>query len=274
MLSIGEFSKICEVSTKTLRYYDEIGLIKPSEINPENNYRYYSIDQLETMLFINRLKNYNFSLEEIKNIVKDRDSLDENLFAELGKKKKELEIQIQDYSKIMEQLSNDMNILKQGKSIMSYLDDIDIQLVEIPTMTFVSIRKMVNRYEFKEQYGICFNSLLRKINDDKLTISMSPMVLFHSDEFNQYGLDTEFAIPVKERATGTKDFMPGLCLKTTLYGPYTELPSIYAKQIKWANDNGYINNGPLYEMYVNDPSQIYNEDELVTEIYYPVKKIQ
>ena len=54
MLSIGEFSKICKVSTKTLRYYDEIGLINPSKINQENGYRYYSIEQLETMLLINR----------------------------------------------------------------------------------------------------------------------------------------------------------------------------------------------------------------------------
>ena len=40
MLSIGEFSKICQVSAKTLRYYDEIGLLRPEEINPENGYRY------------------------------------------------------------------------------------------------------------------------------------------------------------------------------------------------------------------------------------------
>ena len=66
MLSIGEFSNICKVSTKTLRYYDEIGLLKPSEINPENGYRYYAIEQLEKMLFINRLKSYSFSLDEIK----------------------------------------------------------------------------------------------------------------------------------------------------------------------------------------------------------------
>ena len=50
MLTIGEFSSICRVSTKTLRYYAEIGLILPEEINPENGYRYYSINQLETML--------------------------------------------------------------------------------------------------------------------------------------------------------------------------------------------------------------------------------
>ena len=48
MLSIGEFSKICKVSTKTLRYYAEIGLILPSEIDPKNGYRYYAIEQLET----------------------------------------------------------------------------------------------------------------------------------------------------------------------------------------------------------------------------------
>lgn len=69
MLPIGEFSKLCEVSTKTLRYYDEIGLIHPDQINPENGYRYYSIGQLKRMLYINRLKSYHFSLDEIKEIL-------------------------------------------------------------------------------------------------------------------------------------------------------------------------------------------------------------
>ncbi len=42
MLSIGEFSNICRVSTKTLRYYAEIGLLEPSEVNPDKGYRYYA----------------------------------------------------------------------------------------------------------------------------------------------------------------------------------------------------------------------------------------
>ena len=66
MLSIGEFSRICEVTPKTLRYYEEIGLLYPEEISLENGYRYYSIKQLEKMLLINRLKSYKLSLEEIK----------------------------------------------------------------------------------------------------------------------------------------------------------------------------------------------------------------
>ena len=41
MYSIGEFSKIGSVSTKTLRYYDEIGLLRPAYVDEENRYRYY-----------------------------------------------------------------------------------------------------------------------------------------------------------------------------------------------------------------------------------------
>lgn len=39
MLSIGEFSKLCMVTTKTLRHYDLIGLLKPKELNNENGYK-------------------------------------------------------------------------------------------------------------------------------------------------------------------------------------------------------------------------------------------
>ena len=90
MLSIGEFSKICQVYTKTLRYYAEIGLILPNEINYENGYRYYYIDQLETMLFIKRLKSYNFSLEEIKIILKSEELKEEKLYLYLIKNKEKL----------------------------------------------------------------------------------------------------------------------------------------------------------------------------------------
>ena len=84
MLTIGEFSNICRVSTKTLRYYAEIGLILPDEINPENGYRYYSINQLEKMLLINHLKAYCFSLEEIKSIFESEELMDEVLFTALN----------------------------------------------------------------------------------------------------------------------------------------------------------------------------------------------
>jgi DNA-binding transcriptional MerR regulator len=273
MLSIGEFSKICEVTTKTLRYYEEIGLIYPTEINPENGYRYYAIDQLETMLFINRLKSYSFSLDEIKEIMDVQELKDERLYIELNKKKKEINQQVQIYQETINQINEDMSFLDCGKSIMSYLDNIDVQLVEAPKMCILSIRLMVQKEVFAEQYGKCFGQLMKKIQDDKLTMIAAPMVLFHSDEFSVLGLDTEFAIPVKEYVTGTRNFCPGLCIKTVLKGSYKKLPSVYAKQREWAEKEGYQNDDALFEVYITDPTQVISEEELVTEVFYPVKKV-
>lgn len=272
MLSIGEFSNICKVSTKTLRYYAEIGLLLPDEIIPENGYRYYSIEQLETMLFINRLKSYNFSLEEIKTILESEELQDEKLYLELTRKKKEIEKQVQEFEKTLDQLNTDLTNLKQGKSIMSYMESIDTQLVEVPMMYLLSIRKMVHEHEVAEEYGNCFRKLFRKTQVDKLTVLAPPMVLFHSEEFSPFGLDIEFAIPVKEYVTGTRDFYPGLCLKTVLNGSYSNLSSVYTKQREWAEKEGYESSNALYEVYVTDPSGVSQESDLITEIYYPVKK--
>ena len=273
MLSIGEFSKICQVSTKTLRYYAEIGLILPNEINYENGYRYYSIEQLETMLFIKRLKVYNFSLEEIKIILQSEEFKDEKLYLSLIEKRKEIDKQVHELNMILEELNNDILNLKQGKSIMSYMENFDVKLVEIPNMNILYIRKMVQQYEFPLEYANCFGELLKHIEDNKLTMTSPPMVLFHSDEYSPFGLDTEFAIPIKECVKGTRDFNPGLCLKTVLKGSYSDLSSVYAKQLEYAEKEGYIAKDALFEVYVNDPTQVESENNLITEIYYPVKKI-
>ena len=272
MLTIGEFSNICKVSTKTLRYYAEIGLILPDKINPENGYRYYSIHQLEKMLLINRLKTYCFSLEEIKSIIGSEERMDEVLFAALYKKKKEIEVKVKKFEGTLHQINNDMSNLRKGKSIMSYMEEIDVQLIEIPMMYLLSIRKNILEHEFSEEYGVCFGKLFRKMEGKKLTMAAPPMVLFHSDEYSPFGLDTEFAIPIKEYTTGTRDFCPGLCLKTVVQGPYSQLPSVYAKQIEWAKREGYENSNALYEVYITNPVEVSQERELVTEVYYPVKR--
>ena len=75
MYSIGEFSKIGSVSTKTLRYYDEIGLIHPAYVDKENHYRYYSEDQVYEILFVSELKCYDLRLEQIKAILESKVSI-------------------------------------------------------------------------------------------------------------------------------------------------------------------------------------------------------
>ena len=99
------------------------------------------------------------------------------------------------------------------------------------------------------------------------------MALFHSAEYTPAGWDTEFAIPIKEYVTGTRDFCPGLCLKTVVRGAYTELSSVYAKQCEWVEKEGYQCTDALFEAYVTDPSQVADEKDNITEVYYPVKKL-
>ena len=156
---------------------------------------------------------------------------------------------------------------------MSYIENLDVKLVEIPNMNILYIRKMVQQHEFPLEYANCFGELLKHIEDNKLTMTSPPMVLFHSDEYSPFGLDTEFAIPIKECVKGTRDFNPGLCLKTVLKGSYSDLSSVYAKQLEYAEKEGYIAKDALFEVYVNDPTQVESENNLITEIYYPVKKI-
>lgn len=273
MLSIGEFSNICKVSAKTLRYYAEIGLLEPNEVNPENGYRYYSIEQLEKMLFINRLKAYSFSLDEIKAILHSEEIQDDNLYLAFLQKKKEIEKQVLNCRQILAQLEDDISAIEQGRSIMSYLESIEVRLVDVPKMYLLSIRKMVRAEAYPTEYVKCYEKLFKRIAVNKLTMSGEPMVLFHSAEYSPSGLDTEFAVPVQEYVTGTRDFCPGLCLKTVVRGSYSELPSVYAKQIEWAEKEGYRCTNALFEIYVTDPSQVENEQDYITEVYFPVKKI-
>ncbi|HTX78918.1 MAG TPA: MerR family transcriptional regulator [Longilinea sp.] len=66
MYRIGDFARLCGVSIKTLRYYDEIGLLKPGEVDRFTRYRYYTDDQQAMLQRILGLKELGFTLEQIQ----------------------------------------------------------------------------------------------------------------------------------------------------------------------------------------------------------------
>jgi DNA-binding transcriptional MerR regulator len=69
MLKIGEFSKFGQVSVKTSRYYDSLGLLTPQMIDPITGDRYYSFDLLPRLNRILALKEFGFSLEQIDQLL-------------------------------------------------------------------------------------------------------------------------------------------------------------------------------------------------------------
>ena len=73
LYSIGKLSKLVGLSIGTLRYYDEMGLVSPSHVSDENGYRYYAPHQAADFARIMELKEFGFSLREIKDLPKDAD---------------------------------------------------------------------------------------------------------------------------------------------------------------------------------------------------------
>ena len=78
MLKIGEFSRLSRISVRMLRHYDEIGLLAPDTVDPETGYRYYSEEQLAAASRITALREMDFSLAAIGEMLRsgERETVD------------------------------------------------------------------------------------------------------------------------------------------------------------------------------------------------------
>ena len=101
MYKINDISKLAGISTRTLRYYDTIGLLMPSKI-ADNNYRLYSEKEIDTLQQILFYKELGFSLSEIKDIVND-DNFD--FLEALYFHKEKLQLKQERLSKLLETIN-------------------------------------------------------------------------------------------------------------------------------------------------------------------------
>ena len=116
MYKIGELSRLCRIPVKTLRYYDNEGLLVADEIDRFTGYRYYSAARIADCNRIISLKELGFSLEEIKKHM--RANTDEDILAlvdakcaEIEEKSKELALQLKKLNHIRKSLSEGENAM-------------------------------------------------------------------------------------------------------------------------------------------------------------------
>jgi len=83
LISIGEMAKISETSVKSLRYYENLGVIKPAYIDPDTKYRYYSMDQTYLVGFVRACVELDIPIKEMPNFT-NADSIDFRNFLEYG----------------------------------------------------------------------------------------------------------------------------------------------------------------------------------------------
>ena len=116
MYKIGELSKLCNISVKTLRYYDAEGLLIPDMIDKFTGYRYYSASKLDDCYRIIALKELGFSLDEIRTQLTANDN--EKITAALDSKIAELNQLIITTEKQLQKIEELRKNLTEGESKM------------------------------------------------------------------------------------------------------------------------------------------------------------
>lgn len=77
MFSIGDFARLGLVSTRMLRHYDAIGLLRPAHVDPGTGYRSYQAGQLARLNRVVALKDLGFTLEQVRSILDEKVSTEE-----------------------------------------------------------------------------------------------------------------------------------------------------------------------------------------------------
>ena len=116
MLRIGEFSKLTGLSIRTLRYYNDIGILVPEEVDIFTGYRYYGEKNLRDAKIISEMKEAGFSLEEIRD---NFDNFSDELFV---KKREELYKEIDDVNYKIKKLDSIRSRVHDGKISDSVYD--------------------------------------------------------------------------------------------------------------------------------------------------------
>ena len=115
LFSIGELSKLYQIPIKTLRYYDDIQLLKPAIIDPNNHYRYYSVEQLIVVDLIKNSKLMGLSLAEIKEAISQELSIAQ-IEAMVSQQIEAYEAKIKGMQHIQESMKQYLGIITQSKA--------------------------------------------------------------------------------------------------------------------------------------------------------------
>jgi effector-binding domain-containing protein len=272
MFKIGDFSRLSRISVKALRYYDEIGLLKPVKVDQFTGYRYYSADQLPQLNYIVALKNMGLSLEEVATLI-NNDLAPSQMRDIFILKKGELQQRVNEEQGRLEQVEK---LLKQIEK-EGAMPDYQITIKKVEPQLIASIRDVLPTYgDIGRLYGEIFKYLGKKMI---FKPAGPPMFICYDGEFKERDVDVEAAVPIGKKISGSDRVkvyeLPGIeqAACTVYKGSYENIGEAYNALMAWIESNGYQITGPDRELYFTDPSKVKDPAENVTEIQFPVKKV-
>src|ERR1041385_3416415 len=136
MLRIGDFSRMGRVTVKALRFYDEIGLLKPAHVDEWSSYRYYSADQLGRLNRILALKELGIPLEEIGRLLQS-DVTPADLRRMLESKQEEIRLRIESERELLSRVEARLALIEKENQMADY----DVVVKQVEPVTVASIRE-------------------------------------------------------------------------------------------------------------------------------------
>jgi DNA-binding transcriptional MerR regulator len=274
MIRIGDFSKLSRVPIKTLRYYDEIGLLKPGKVDEFTGYRYYSHEQSARLNRILALKDLGFSLEQISRLLDEKIPVDQ-MRGMLTLRRAEIQSRLDDESERLARIEVRLRQIESEDSMSMY----DVVIKKMEPMTIASVRGEVPT---PPQQGPLWSDLENYLEAQRVRpASNSPCFsIYHDDEFKEVDWDIEVCEEIngslKEGGKVKVRLLPSVeaMACTVHHGPFTTIGEAYNAIQKWITENGYKITGPCREVYLR-PSQAgsQTDPETVTEIQFPVEII-
>ena len=271
MFKIGDFSKLSFVTVKTLRYYDEIGLLKPVKVDRFTGYRYYSSEQLPRLNYIAALKNLGLSLEEIATLI-NNDLTPTQMRDIFILKKVELQQRVNEEQRRLEQVEK---LLKQIEK-EGTMPDYQVVIKKVEPQIIASIRAILPSHgDVCQLYGEIFGYLASQ----GIYRPAGPTIyICHDPEFKEKDVDVETAVPIGKSIPESGRIkvyeLSGLdeAACTVYKGPYENIGEGYTALMSWIEGNGYQITGPDRELYLTSPADTQDPAEYVTEIQFPVTK--
>jgi DNA-binding transcriptional MerR regulator/predicted transcriptional regulator YdeE len=265
---IGDFSKLSFVTVKALRYYDEIGLLKPERVDEFTGYRYYSASQLPRLNRIVALKNMGLSLEEIARLLRD-DVPVASILDLLHAKQSEIKGRLQEE---VEKLARVEEWLRQTET-EGRMPEYEVITKKIKSQKVLSIRRVLPNYGHLSELFSAIGPYIGKVH---APVKGPPFAVFHDKEFNEADVDVEVAFPLWREVKAAGDFksyeMAAAEVASVTYkGPYENVGPAYNALMRWVEGNNYQIAGPNREVYMTEPGKT-PPSEHITEIQVPIER--
>ncbi|MGG5317463.1 MerR family transcriptional regulator [Enterococcus sp. AZ072] len=265
MYTIGEFSKISKLTAKALRYYDQEGLLKPSA-RGTNGYRYYSVADLDKAELILLLKQFDFTIAEMQEVLA-YDLEEADLAGYLFEKRQMLEQRVTQQKELIRQLDNLLTTTKmRERRQMNY----EMMVEQLPA-------EQVALWYFEGTFREIGSYTGKLFQEVKGRANGAPFCLYFDEEVNEIG-KMALGVPIKKAFASDKvtitTFPARKVLSTMHIGEYDRLHEAYKALIDYAKEHQLTLDTPWRELYLKGPGKLFkgNPESYQTKILVPIKE--